>query len=1139
MNRAITYTDAVRILGAGRPTVLKVADQVLGGAILGAAALTGNIGLVQLVDVRSELLARAEPLLKGLGARVRGASGRDRSDLMVAANTVLVVESFFTAFTQAVGEVAATAGLSVRDQLRMAGGTPKVDGELVAALLTVQPPLPTPTRTMEEVAAQLLRYYRGMGHSLVEFLRGLAVWDLLDETRRDYVETLLAQELAATAVSTYQEQFRQLCIDCPEFELWVRHRDAAATRDLIRRLEAESARRDQELREGIGSLHENRRHADWVVRVARSNNGRLEQPIASHGVARSATGPVVPSLRAGFVMPACQVAAERSPSDPIASDDWWDRQPRHADVGLFVHAHLTTPAAMEAPMVLFGRPGSGKSVFLRWLAANLDPHEFLPVMVELRSVPADLDLQSQIEHALRQATGVAMSWPELAEATDAMPVVLLDGFDELLQASFGARSDFLEGVTRFQQREAEQQRPLAVLVTSRTVVADLATYPEDTVTARLAPFGFQEIGAWLRRWNDTNEQYFRDSGRQPLQREEVMVHAALATEPLLLQMLALYDAETGALPRSSADLDVTDLYERLLHLFVEREVRRIPIENQDTGPHAMPDPDRELDRLAVASFAMFNRHRQHASEAEIHEDLVAILGADAYATKPRRDIPDQHLAGQLLVGRFFFIHESLRIERDTQHRSYEFLHATFGEYLIARHVARLVLASGGSDDVLWALLSWAPLTDRLQVVVFLRDLITKWGPSPWDALDVVRAGLIWLPAANSTYKPESAEVAERVAATTANALLVGLSVQPEIDIANVRPPGGRTTDWWRRLAMTWRVTLRPASWATLADTLLAERDVADGEQTLKLRMSLDVRPARRPLDMFWSVKQRGPSRTPVVLHREDLVSDPDIDVLVHTAEDAVVEFPDATAIFGTYDGRLRSLTNILVALRLSSASVQKSVAGIYRSAFAATSRIALGEQSRIRKLLVQQLAADARTMRTEELLDVLEDLIKESEDPPAPALDLSRIVIDAIGKADDIGPLVTVLRELLPRALAMGDEATPLYVALTQAGLDPAAFVSRWASPAAVLEQVDLAGLAQRDPVTAATLLRMVAESGMIDDKLQRAVARALPPLSAGSLLRLPEGLLDQAISQIDDDQRRRKIRDRWNQAKSSAPAQP
>ena len=75
------------------------------------------------------------------------------------------------------------------------------------------------------------------------------------------------------------------------------------------------------------------------------------------------------------------------------------------DACRFLAAYLTSPAALEAPLILLGQPGSGKSVLTRILAARLPTTDFLTIRVELRQVPAEADLQDQIEFAVRASTG--------------------------------------------------------------------------------------------------------------------------------------------------------------------------------------------------------------------------------------------------------------------------------------------------------------------------------------------------------------------------------------------------------------------------------------------------------------------------------------------------------------------------------------------------------------------------------------------------------------------------------------------------------------------------------------------------------------------------------------------------------------
>jgi hypothetical protein len=94
-----------------------------------------------------------------------------------------------------------------------------------------------------------------------------------------------------------------------------------------------------------------------------------------------------------------------------------------------------------------------------------------------------------------------VTWPELARSADgALPVLILDGFDELVQATGITQSDYLEKVAAFQRREAEQQRPTAVIVTRRTTVADRA----------------RSVSGMLAIWNEVNTDLLAGRDLKPL-----------------------------------------------------------------------------------------------------------------------------------------------------------------------------------------------------------------------------------------------------------------------------------------------------------------------------------------------------------------------------------------------------------------------------------------------------------------------------------------------------------------------------------------------------------------------------------------------------------------------------------------------
>jgi hypothetical protein len=335
--------------------------------------------------------------------------------------------------------------------------------------------------------------------------------------------------------------------------------------------------------------------------LARTYRAALDRPLVPSG--EIPEGLRIPSLGDGYVDHRFRVAELSASSEP-GRDSWWNDVPVRDAACRFLAAYLTSPAAQEAPLIMLGQPGSGKSVLTRVLAARLPATDFLPVRVELRAVPAEADLQDQIELAVRSATGERMPWPRFVESGDgALPVVMLDGFDELLQATGVSQSDFLLRVLAFQEREADQGRPVAVVVTSRTAVADRARIPHGAVAIRLEPFSAAQVRAWLAIWEQANAAPLGERGLRPLPAEVALIHRELAEQPLLLLMLALYDADANALQRAPAEIGRTDLYGRLLREFAVREVLK-----HETGlaEEALGRAvEAELLRLSLVAFAMF------------------------------------------------------------------------------------------------------------------------------------------------------------------------------------------------------------------------------------------------------------------------------------------------------------------------------------------------------------------------------------------------------------------------------------------------------------------------------------------------------------------------------------------------------
>ena len=277
--------------------------------------------------------------------------------------------------------------------------------------------------------------------------------------------------------------------------------------------------------------------------VSRANAGILGEAIIPADPERYPAELSIPRVSEIYVNPRYRVAEFNKGARP-ADDNWWEERESRDDFDVLLTAHVTSPGATRVPMLLLGHPGAGKSLLTKVFAARLPASDYTVVRVPLRRVSADARVHHQIEEALELSTNQRIEWMELAtQSADTIRVVLLDGLDELLQASEHDQTRYLQDVMDFQEREAEQRRPVIVVVTSRTVVADRVRIPFGTTVVKLDPFNDNDVAGWLERWNRINADAIAAGTMGGLTLGGVRRQPELAEQPLLLLMLAIYAAD--------------------------------------------------------------------------------------------------------------------------------------------------------------------------------------------------------------------------------------------------------------------------------------------------------------------------------------------------------------------------------------------------------------------------------------------------------------------------------------------------------------------------------------------------------------------------------------------------------------------
>jgi len=833
----LTYSGALAILGRHSPVVVEVLDRVAGaGILLGAIVHPPALGMV---DGKQEAGRLVRDLLSPVLERVRGTHGRSRHDLIAAAHTTIVVAALFDALRQTLGPLYDQLKVTDAEKLRLATAR----GDLISQsgwvdqLADADLPLPSPTGGFEEnLNDRLAPRVAGLADSALAFFEGLRAWSR-STNAGDVVPRIVARwrEL-------YRELYLRLSSDVPEFFVWASFGEHAATRDELRRINLRLSEVLDRASEAMGKLHDilvagatvdRPRRGTIRAGLARTAAAVLDQPLLRSS--KPPGGISLPSVAGGFVTPRFRYAVASGPSPAAMSQEqWWADRPTRDGLDVFLAACLAHPDSARLPLVVLGHPGAGKSLLSEILAARLPSERFAVVPVQLRRVNADDRLLVQVETALHDILHEQVSWGALAEeSADVTRVVILDGFDELIQATGTTQSSYLTEAARFQAEELALGRSVAVIVTSRTIVLDRARVPDGSLVIKLEEFSDEQIEQWLTAWNRAN---VRTARFRKLTTTEILRHGALARQPLLLTLLSIYHADPSAARIDADGMSTATLYRMLLDNFIHRQVADKP--DRTPGEEELPRLLGDARwRLSIAAFAMFNRRRQYVGDHDLERDLEVFLGRER---DPAQGFDRPAERARRTVAGFFFVHVARADEHtDQARRTYEFLHATFSEYLIAERA--LILLDGYAqrrelyqsdpsaheapdDSMLRAMLSYQPLSLRRQIVEFARGLVTHY---PATRLPAMRKAALALLAqarlrafGRLDYEPVPPDVVDAAAAYTANLTILRLLLSADkIVLDSLAPPGTDVRRWWRSTVRLWQAGLDDEAWESMENIL--------------------------------------------------------------------------------------------------------------------------------------------------------------------------------------------------------------------------------------------------------------------------------------------------------------------------------
>ncbi len=320
-------------------------------------------------------------------------------------------------------------------------------------------------------------------------------------------------------------------------------------------------------------------------------------------------------------------------------------------------------------LMVFGKPGAGKTTFLKYLAIQCICGQFqsnhVPLFITLKQFAEISEKPTLLEFINQDLAKESITDIQILELINqGRTLILLDGLDEVREED----SDrVLEQIKEF----SAQYRTNRFLITCRIAARDDDNRLEQFVHVEVAYFNNEQIKIFIKKWFHQEESDVSERFIQQLKLNQPIKE--LATNPLLLTLLCLEFEDSGDFPSDHAEL-----YNRAIHTLLrkwdsKRGIRRDEVYKKLSVRH-------KEDLLSDLAWTTFKRKDYFFKQRDIERYISDYI----HNLPEAKSDPEALRLDSEAVLKSIEAQHGLLVERAKG--IYSFSHLTFHEYFTAREI---------------------------------------------------------------------------------------------------------------------------------------------------------------------------------------------------------------------------------------------------------------------------------------------------------------------------------------------------------------------------------------------------------------------------------------------------------------------